>query len=176
MPSRSSRVYKLSIGRPEIVVKLCVRSGDFFSVGSSVSRCQRCFSVSATVFIHTHYSERLAAALPPCYPIGVPRRIRSETDSRNGRAHAVRGARVTPLDSSNKTSRPPIATAEVNGAEHCGTAIAVWATRVRSPWSVSTDDSTHSPKNLLPFCFCADHSRARRPHGGPIGRAANGVD
>jgi hypothetical protein len=29
------------------------RSGDFFSAGSSVSRSQRCFSVSATVFIQS---------------------------------------------------------------------------------------------------------------------------
>src|SRR4051794_30286926 len=53
MPSTSSAVYRRSIGRPEIVVKLAARSGDFFSAGSSVSCCHRAFPVSATVFIQT---------------------------------------------------------------------------------------------------------------------------
>src|ERR1700682_3694281 len=57
MPSTSSAVYSRSMGRPEIVVKLLARSGDFFSAGSSVSRSQRCFAVSATVFMPvSHYS------------------------------------------------------------------------------------------------------------------------
>src|SRR3954452_7091545 len=53
MPSTSSAVYRRSIGRPEIVVKLAARSGDFFSVGSSVSCSHRAFPLSATVFIQT---------------------------------------------------------------------------------------------------------------------------
>src|SRR3954454_12003789 len=53
MPSTSSAVYRRSIGRPEIVVKLAARSGDFFSVGSSVSCSHRAFPLSATVFIQS---------------------------------------------------------------------------------------------------------------------------
>ena len=46
--------------------------GDFFSLGSSVSRSQRCFSLSATVFIakalqRTAFNIRLATRV---YPIG----------------------------------------------------------------------------------------------------------
>ena len=67
------------MGRPEIVVKICARSADFFNVGSSVSRSHRCFSVSATVFIPKHYSERVATARSPISD--RPRRpIRSETN------------------------------------------------------------------------------------------------
>src|SRR3954447_20237193 len=51
MLSTSSAVYNRSIGRPEIVVKLAARSGDFFSAGSKVSCSHRAFPLSATVFI-----------------------------------------------------------------------------------------------------------------------------
>src|SRR5206468_1356761 len=45
-----------STGRPEIVVKVVVRSGDFFKAGSSVSRSHRSLARSAMFFISPKYS------------------------------------------------------------------------------------------------------------------------
>src|SRR5215471_16834197 len=44
------------MARPEIVVKVPVRSGDLRRVGTRVSRSQRCRSVSAAAFIRLNYT------------------------------------------------------------------------------------------------------------------------
>src|SRR5262249_26522460 len=91
-------VYRRSIARPEIVVKLCVRSGAFFSAGWRVSRSQRCLSVSATVFMSLNYScerlERLAKSRT--FHHEQRRHRRHEEDTEDLFARLIRA-----------TSRPP---------------------------------------------------------------------
>src|SRR6185295_18126495 len=70
--------YKRSIGRPEIVVKLAARSGDFLSVGSSVSCCHRSLPLSATVFIQR--------SLYPPRSGGLPRSLRAGSSATSSSA------------------------------------------------------------------------------------------